>query len=105
MYVHQQKLVFTVKEADFISRHLRSPSGPFGPVGGASGAHQRPEDWEDSGSPQDEQPSQGLGVVGLHHFDNPQQSLNSGSPQVTHVEPLQVHQARPAATQEEGRRI
>ena len=49
------------------------------------GSHQCPEDREYSGSPQDKQPSQSLWVVGLHHLDDPQQRLDSRSPQVTHI--------------------
>lgn len=67
------------------------------------GSHQCPEDREYSGSPQDKQPSQSLWVVGLHHLDDPQQRLDSRSPQVTHIQPLQVYQARPTATEEEER--
>lgn len=59
--------------------------------------HQGPEHWENSGRPQYEQATQSLGVVGLHHLDDSQQSLNAWSPQVTHVQTLQIHQAGPAA--------
>ena len=62
------------------------------------GSHQGPEHGEHPGGPQDEQAAQGLGVVGLHHLDDPQQGLHPRPPQVAHVQPLQVHQARPAAS-------
>lgn len=52
------------------------------------GSHQCPEDREDSGGSQDKQPSQSLWVVGLHDLDDPQQRLDSWSPQVTHVQSL-----------------
>ncbi|TNN49454.1 hypothetical protein EYF80_040350 [Liparis tanakae] len=53
-----------------------------------------PEDGEHPGGSQDEQPSQSLGVVGLHDLDDPQQRLDARAPQVTHVQPLQVHETR-----------
>jgi len=62
------------------------------------GSHKGPEHGEDPGGPQDEQAAQGLGVVGLHHLDDPQQGLHPRPPQVPHVQALQVHQARPAAS-------
>lgn len=60
-------------------------------------SHQGPEHWENSGRPQYEQATQSLRVVGLHHLDDSQQSLNTWPPQVTHVKTLQIHQASPAA--------
>lgn len=64
-------------------------------------SHQCPEDRENSGGSQDEQAAQGLWVVGLHHFNDPEQRLDSGPPQVAHVQSFQVHQARPAAAEDE----
>lgn len=61
------------------------------------GSHQCPKDGENPGSSQDEQPPQSLWVVGLHDLDDPQQRLDSWSPEVTHVQPLQVYQTRPTA--------
>lgn len=66
-------------------------------------SYQSPEHREDPGSPEYEQPTQSLGVIGLHHLNDPQQGLDPGPPQVTHVETLQVHQAGPAAAGEETR--
>lgn len=66
-------------------------------------SHQCPEDREDPWCSQDEQASQGLRVVGFHDLDDPQQRLDPWSPQVTHVQPLQINQTRPAATEEEAR--
>lgn len=68
-----------------------------------SGSHQCPEDRENSGSSQDKQPSQSLWVVGLHNFNDPQQCLDSRSPQVAHVQALQIHETCPTATEEEQR--
>lgn len=58
--------------------------------------HQGPEHRENSRRPQYEQATQRLGVVGLRHLDDSEQSFDSRSPQVTHVKALQIHQASPA---------
>ena len=64
-----------------------------------SSSHQRPEHRKNSRCPEYEEATQGLRIVGLHHLDDSQQSLDSRPPQVAHVETLQIHQASPAAEQ------
>lgn len=63
-------------------------------------SHQRPQHREDAGSTHDEQPAQSLGVIVLHHLDHPQQGFHPRSPQMPHVEALQVQQAGPGAVTE-----
>lgn len=67
-----------------------------------SGSYQRPEHREDAGGTHDEQPAQGLGVVGLHHLNHAQKGLHPRPPQVPHVKPFQVHQAGPGAAEDMG---
>lgn len=60
-------------------------------------SHQSPEHWKNSRGPQYEEATQSLRIVGFHHLDNPQQSLDARSPQVAHVKTLQIHQTSPTA--------
>lgn len=63
-------------------------------------SYQRPEHREDAGGTHDEQPAQGLGVVGLHHLNDPQKGLHPRPPQVPHIKSFQVHQAGPGAAED-----
>lgn len=60
------------------------------------GSYQGPEYREDARRPQDQQAAQRLRVVCLHHLDDAQQGLDARSPQMPHIEALEVHQACPA---------
>lgn len=59
--------------------------------------HQGPEHGEDPWCSHNQEPPQGLRVVVLHHLNDPEQGLHPRPPQVPHVEPFQVHQARPGS--------
>lgn len=59
--------------------------------------HQGPEHGEDPWCSHDEEPPQGLGVVVLHHLNDPEQGLHPRPPEVPHIEPFQVHQASPGS--------
>ena len=54
-----------------------------------------PEDGEDSRGSDDEDPAQGLRVVGLADLDDVEERLHSGPPEVAHVEAVEVQQHRP----------
>lgn len=52
-----------------------------------------PEYGEHTWGSHDEEPAHRLGVVRLHHLDEPQQCADAGSPQMTHTHAVQVHDA------------
>ena len=53
-----------------------------------------PKDRKYPGRTNDQEETHRLRVVGLHHFDNTQQCSDTGPPQMTHTQTLQVHYTR-----------